>query len=149
MEPVKSYLPSNESKQKTNAGAENARSRKTNPSRALPSEWVDRLWERMTAMYGHKWVSAHGACDDGTWAAGLHGLTAEEIAQGLTLCLKREDVWPPSLPEFRAMCKRSMCAAHEERRALPAPRNNEVAASAIAGIKSALANVVIRRRPQQ
>lgn len=55
-------------------------------------------------MYGHKWTSAYGETDDGTWIKGLAGLSLEQISHGLRECLKRNDPWPPSLPEFRAMC---------------------------------------------
>lgn len=39
-----------------------------------------------------------------TWSRGLAGLTAEQIGHGLTACIARSDAWPPTLPEFRALC---------------------------------------------
>lgn len=68
----------------------------------------------MSSIYGHKWVSAYGPQDDGTWAVGLSGYTPEQIGRGLRACLDRNDPWPPSLPEFRALCK-------------PGPRENAAA----------------------
>lgn len=57
-------------------------------------------------MYGHKWTSAHGEGDeDGTWQKGLTGISLDQIGIGLTGCALRNDPWPPSLPEFRAMCE--------------------------------------------
>lgn len=63
----------------------------------------------MTEIYGHKWTSAYG--DEagpegaaGTWAKGLAGVTVEQVAEGITACLVSADPWPPTLPEFRAMC---------------------------------------------
>jgi len=68
----------------------------------------------MVAIYGHKWSSVHGLspqADDGTlnvsgetWAKGLSGLEGRQFGVGLEGCLTRQDAWPPTLPEFRALC---------------------------------------------
>lgn len=70
-----------------------------------PDDDIEDLWERMAKIYGHKWTSSYGDADDGTWRAGLRGLTRKHIAHGLTKCVRGAEVWPPSLPEFIAMCK--------------------------------------------
>ncbi len=63
----------------------------------------------MAEIYGHRWTSAYG--DDsgpdgaaGTWAKGLAGVTMKQVADGLKACVVSSDPWPPTLPEFRAMC---------------------------------------------
>jgi hypothetical protein len=63
----------------------------------------------MAEIYGHRWTSSYGADPNpdgaaGTWAKGLAGVTAAQIADGLRACLTSADPWPPTLPEFRAMC---------------------------------------------
>jgi hypothetical protein len=63
----------------------------------------------MAEIYGHKWVSAYGDSSDadgaaGTWAKGLAGITPQQVAEGLKACVVSSDPWPPTLPEFRAMC---------------------------------------------
>lgn len=73
-----------------------------------------RLWERMAAIYGHRWTSSYGErCEDDsgaltipgdTWARGLAGMPEISIGTGLNGCLKSADGWPPSLPEFRMLC---------------------------------------------
>jgi hypothetical protein len=73
-----------------------------------------RLWERMAAIYPHRWASAMGAspqAPDGsltvagdTWARGLVGLTPDQLGRGLDTCTASADEWPPALPAFRAMC---------------------------------------------
>lgn len=74
----------------------------------LAEPLLRRLWQRMAEVYGHRWVSAYG--DDAgagagqTWAKGLAGLSAVQIADGLTAALASADEWPPTLPRFRAMC---------------------------------------------
>ncbi len=80
----------------------------------LTPKLLINLWERMTHIYGHRWISAYGesAVYDGelsdtakTWGSGLHGVNGDQLAQGLHACIERADPWPPSLPEFAAMCK--------------------------------------------
>lgn len=73
-----------------------------------------RVWERMAAIFGAKWVSTMGPSPqtpDGvlttfgdTWERGLRMFGPLPIAAGLEACLSRPDPWPPSLPEFRLMC---------------------------------------------
>ena len=40
-----------------------------------------------------------------TWASGLSGIAGEKIADGLRECIDCGEAWPPTLPEFVAMCK--------------------------------------------
>lgn len=90
---------------------------------------MDRLWLRMTRIYGHRFPSAYGESDDGTWLKGLYGITPEQVAHGIGECLKRQDPWPPSLSEFRAMCKPIIPAYHRPFPKLPAPEANPEIAS--------------------
>jgi hypothetical protein len=66
------------------------------------------LWLRMTEIYGHRWISAYGAdAEQGagpTWAKGLAGINAQQLAHGLSSALASSDAWPPTLPEFRSLC---------------------------------------------
>lgn len=75
---------------------------------ATPSIPLPELWAAMLATYGHRWASAYGQDPNGvaaaTWATGLAGLSAGQIAAGLRACLTFGDGWPPTLPEFRALC---------------------------------------------
>lgn len=72
---------------------------------ALTERHIQLLWERMAKIYGHKWVSSFGVLDDGTWLLGLCDVTPEQISVGLEHCRTRADAWPPTLPEFRSMCR--------------------------------------------
>ena len=75
---------------------------------ALPDRARRALWETMGDIYGHRWASCYGSDPDGrtarTWAKGLADLGPEQLADGIRSCIKAADAWPPSLPEFRAMC---------------------------------------------
>lgn len=102
---------------------------------------MSELWRRMTAIYGHKWASAYGETDaDDTWAIGLHDVSPEQLAEGLRGCLERTDPWPPTLPEFRALCKpEPKPAYHEIYQSLPAPElTKEQKLEHIAKIRQAL-----------
>lgn len=69
---------------------------------------MGRLWVLMTEMYGHKWTSVHGTSDaSGTWSKVLAGMTGQQIAMGMQALAAGSDAWPPSAPEFRAMCESS------------------------------------------
>ncbi len=86
---------------------------------------MERLWMRMGRVYGHKWVSAYGEADDGTWLAGLWDVTPEQIGAGLEKCRTDPVCWPPTLPKFRSMClpeKRD--PIHREYESLPKPPPN-------------------------
>lgn len=63
----------------------------------------------MAEIYGHRWTSAYGDSTEadgaaGTWAKGLAGVTPSQLADALKACITSSDPWPPTLPEFRAMC---------------------------------------------
>lgn len=84
-------------------------------AREAPAAWMRRLWERMTALYGHAWVSVHGvtphdvridapSMSGGTWARALAGLTDQQLAAGIGACVAEGAEFPPSAPRFRAMC---------------------------------------------
>lgn len=71
----------------------------------LSEKHIRELWVRMAEIYGHKWTSAFGTTDKhNTWLTGLSGVTPSLLAVGLRACISRTDSWPPSLPEFRALC---------------------------------------------
>lgn len=59
----------------------------------------------MQRIYGAKWASQYGASDDGTWDAGLSKFSEEDVFAGLQACIESREEWPPSLPQFRALCR--------------------------------------------
>lgn len=59
----------------------------------------------MGQIYGHRWSSSFGEEDTGNvWLAGLKGVSHSALRLGLSLCVTLNSEWPPTLPEFRAMC---------------------------------------------
>ena len=72
----------------------------------LSQAHLDTLWLKMTETYGHRWTSSFGVSVDQThaWAKHLAGVTGRQLANGLSALSSVIDGWPPSAPEFRAMC---------------------------------------------
>lgn len=70
-------------------------------------EWVDRLFGRLSAMYGARfadmWAGLDLAVVKAAWAEDLGDLATDEIARGVSACKLRD--WPPTLPEFLALCR--------------------------------------------
>jgi hypothetical protein len=102
----------------------------------------------MTEWYGHKWGSAFGAKPLESWGYGLAGLTDDELQHGLDSIRNRVELWPPSLPEFRAMCrppdKKPEAAHMPVHRALPVPEEvrehrKKIGMAAIANCRRILA----------
>lgn len=73
---------------------------------ALPSAWIERLFERMLTIYGRKFADQWGCVDPtalkAAWARDLADIDPAQIALALERCKDRQ--FPPTLPEFRAMC---------------------------------------------
>lgn len=83
-----------------------------------------RFWLRMTEIYGHKWTSWAGETPTELWSTAITGLSSDEVKRGLSACLTNGEAWPPSLPEFLAMCrapKRENAAAYRYGPMLTAP----------------------------
>ena len=102
------------------------------PSKELPPRVIARFWTRMAEIYGHKWASQFGDCADpdggltsaaATWSQGLATIPLEAISTGFSTLVKKGSEWPPSLPEFLALCLPEKDAApyHKMAIALPAP----------------------------
>lgn len=116
------------------------------PSTALPMPWTQALFRRLAHLYGHRWTASLPSTELEmgemlkTWSQGLAGLDAEAIRRGLVELMRREDPWPPSLPELRALCRpERTLAAHQVYRALPAPKADPaLVAETMATIRRAL-----------
>ncbi|MDH5798912.1 MAG: hypothetical protein OEZ19_10125 [Paracoccaceae bacterium] len=80
---------------------------------------IKKLFKRMTALWGRKFVTLHGVSDTNrAWLNALKDLPPQAISIGLERCerairiktQKGEESWPPSEIEFRAMC----CPSEED-----------------------------------
>ncbi|WP_203144766.1 hypothetical protein [Alcaligenes faecalis] len=84
----------------------------------MPMAWVDRLFMRLSVMYGQQfaaqWASVDGQAMKAAWAQDLAGFSGEEIAAGVEACKSRRYV--PNLPEFMMLCRPALdpVTAHAE-----------------------------------
>ena len=76
-------------------------------SRQLPASWINALFEKMSMSYGKKFSDQWGAVDPAKmadfWAIELAGYTGPELSRGVVEMGSKD--WPPSLPEFKRMCR--------------------------------------------
>jgi hypothetical protein len=77
---------------------------------------IERLWNRMTGIYGKRWLAEYGpALDEAgklaalstVWGDALYDAPHEKIGRGINACMKRESPYLPSLPEFLRLCGHS------------------------------------------
>jgi hypothetical protein len=98
-----------------------------NASGSLPTAWVDRLFERLHALYGRRWLAMWTDIPmpqvKAAWADALTGCSADEIRQALNH-LSQNERFPPTAPEFSALC-RTYRIRPEGRLALSPPRSRE------------------------
>lgn len=80
------------------------------PEKSIPTAWVDRLFDRFTAIYGAQKVAAMwGGADlaevKALWAQQLGRFTGGTIAVAVQAVIDSGRQWPPTLPEFVAICR--------------------------------------------
>jgi hypothetical protein len=91
---------------------------------AITDEHIAHLWRFMVMFYGYRWLNSYGEADDGTWLTSLHDLTPDQILVGIDTCRLSGKEWPPTLPEFRAMCRPNTPAYHLPFKKLQKPETN-------------------------
>lgn len=73
----------------------------------LADDAVTTVLTRLRAMHGdtfdRKWAGVSVSDLRDTWAVGLAGISGQELAAGLRAAAASK--WPPTLPEFAAMCQ--------------------------------------------
>jgi len=76
-------------------------------SEPLPTAWIEKLFERMAALYGSKFADMWRGTDPEQvkilWAHELGKLSREEVTKGAQALMTLE--WPPSLPQFINLCR--------------------------------------------
>lgn len=85
---------------------------------------INKLWVRMTEIYGHKWVSSYGSKPNKPWTDFIRNLPNMKIAHGLNEIIKEGSDWPPSLSKFNKMCQ----SYQKKQVALPYLSKNDVVA---------------------
>ena len=65
---------------------------------------MDRLWLRLSEIYGSALVSQYGETIPEAWELLLKEVTPDQIASGLGKLATRESAFPPNAAEFRQLC---------------------------------------------
>ena len=126
-------------------------------SHQLPAVWVEALFKRFTLTWGVQRVAStfqppdygHGWMDEvmQAWAVQLGGFNGPTIKAALQSAIDSGREWPPTLPEFKALCRQYNRPEHQQA-ALPAPGNGhtdaETARKNLARIHEMLASAVKR-----
>lgn len=125
-----------------------------NPKRpALPPAAVERLFARFTAIYGAQkmagvWGNVDVAERNATWSEGLSRYSLDVVGDAVRELAGEGTGWPPSLPEFAAVCQRHHDRPGRNVLALPVPNRTESeianGAAHMARIRSMLAGSVKR-----
>lgn len=94
---------------------------------ALPDRWVDALFDRMEAQWGSKVASLWGNTNlsnvKSLWSEKLSGFADNPKAFTYALNALEESPFPPTLPEFLALCRKAPRPVLE---ALPEPKADPV-----------------------
>ena len=73
----------------------------------LPTAWIEKLFDRMAALYGNKfadmWRGSDVAMVKELWAHELGKLTRDEVTKGAQALMTLD--WPPTLPQFIKLCR--------------------------------------------
>lgn len=73
----------------------------------LPTAWIERLFDRLTAIAGSAMATVYAGADPALvkaeWAEALAGFTAAEVQRGIAATRTRR--YPPNLPEFLHLCR--------------------------------------------
>lgn len=76
-------------------------------SKSLPDAWVEKIFQRMEDRYGALWADRYGAFPrervKRSWAEDLADMSRYELSRGVSACRDRK--FPPTLPEFRELCR--------------------------------------------
>lgn len=83
----------------------------------LPEKAVSQLFVRLTSIYPHRWASQFRSAEmleaaKREWAFELGEFSREDIGRALHMAKRQYIDWPPTLPQFRALCRQYASAAH-------------------------------------
>jgi hypothetical protein len=95
----------------------------------LPDEWVERIFERIAAVYGVQktssmWTGVDPKQVKRAWGQALGKYPRDALAAAVQAMPEECGQWPPTLTEFVALV-RSKMPAPEHKRTLPVPARTE------------------------
>ena len=87
----------------------------------------------MTETFGHAWTSSYGIEPSAAWVDGLADMTLDDVRRGLQAVRDWAERFPPTLPQFRELCRPAQSPAHRDYVPLPQPASGWQARQAAAG----------------
>jgi hypothetical protein len=119
-------------------------------STVLPNEWVAALFRRFRVIYGSRldtmWVGTKQDELTAAWAAELGPFEAADIKLALEALRHSNPEFPPSLFEFRNLCKEAMRSRIQTVPKLPSIRYRSVAPEVLAAIHELTKDPINRKR---
>lgn len=85
-----------------------------------------QFFARMEHLYGHRWTGTYGKATNDTneptlsakqWRGDLSGFAKETIRAAMATCETEFQDWPPTVPQFKALCRASAPAKADPRNA--------------------------------
>lgn len=61
----------------------------------------------MQKLFGGRWSSQYGDCDDGAWRSALAGVSSQTLGKAIGMVAMSGSEFPPTLPEFLSICGRA------------------------------------------
>lgn len=115
-------------------------------SQPLPESWVDKIFSRLTAIYGMQklagmWADADMAEVKRTWAVALGKYPPAAIAAALQDLPEMPSQWPPTLPEFVGLVRDASESMKYNRQLLRLPEPDMVAKKDSPAVQDALAQL--------
>lgn len=74
-------------------------------SEESPAAILATVWATLGDLFGPMWTSGFGPTPTPAWRAALRGLRSEEVRRGFRAVAEAGGHYPPSAPEFRALCR--------------------------------------------
>ena len=123
------------------------------PPRMIPRSWVARLFLKFTVAYGRLWTANIENIEEQVvdeWTHALGDLSAEQIRYGLAQLERAHPKYPPTLFEFRNLCRKRGVNEYgldytpayyretRHERLLDQPRDEEAAKEHLAKMRAAL-----------
>lgn len=110
----------------------------------LPPESPERtfllkFWLRMGEVYSNLWTDKQGDLPSDLWASMLLKVGEKNAINGIIKCIKSGNTFPPTLPEFYALCNPTPEISYVK--ALPRPPlNKEIFGDCMSAVKAILGN---------
>ena len=104
---------------------------------------ITRLFAVLAVKYAHKWTSQFPdetmlEATKREWSKELGVYTGDHIAYAVDICADHHPEWPPTIGEFKLLCKAAVPEPTNDQPRLANPTKPETALKALSAIKELL-----------